>query len=225
MKIQKLLFVLLLMPFLAFSQNKNCVTLVHQGYTSVYDTVSDYPVMVSWIDTKDRLVCSGKLERKDNFAPDPKCTTQTNLQPAYDMINKTHKAKGVPGVDRGHMCPAADNQCNKIDLNECFYFSNMAAQYHSLNAGDWKKVEVITRELSTSYDSVYVWCGSVGVSEKVNGVAIPSKCWKVMYVVKTNTWYAYIFDNTPTKPQGVEKWTVSVADVTKLTGFTFTVKK
>jgi hypothetical protein len=53
MKMQK--FALLLMPFLAFSQNKNCVTLVHQGYTSVYDTVSDYPVMVSWIDTKDMM--------------------------------------------------------------------------------------------------------------------------------------------------------------------------
>lgn len=218
--IQKLLFPFLFIPILAFSQ-PNCVKLVHGGYTSIYDTINHYPVMVNWIDTKARLECSDKLQRKDNFAPDPKFPTQTNLQSAYEAINKDHKSKGVPGVDRGHMCPAADNQCNKVDLNECFYFSNMAPQYHSLNAGNWKKVEVMTRELSATYDSVYVWCGSIGSSEKINGVSIPSKCWKVMYVVRTKTWYAFIFDNTPTKPQGIDEWKVSPLDVTKLTGLKF----
>ena len=108
-------------------------------------------------------------------------------------------------------------------FRSCFYFSNMVAQYHSLNAGDWKKIEVMTRELSIQYDSVYVWCGSVGCTEKVNGMAVPSKCWKVIYVAQTKTWYAYIFDNTPTKPQGVEHWKVDVIDVTKLSGFTFKI--
>ena len=160
---KKLLLLLLVLPFLAFSQTtKNCVTLQHKGYTSVYDTTLDYPVMVSWVDVRNRVQCSNQIPRKDCFAPDPKEVKQTTLQSAYDAINKTHKAKGQAGVDRGHMCPAADNQCDKTELVECFYFSNMAAQYHSLNAGDWKKKEVMTRELSIQYDSVYVWCGSVG---------------------------------------------------------------
>lgn len=221
---KRFLLLLLILPFLAISQTKipnNCVNLVHKGYTSIYDTTLDYPVLVKWINTKNRIQCSNQIPRKDCFAPDPQEVKQTNLQSSYETINKTHKSKGIPGVDRGHMCPAADNQCDKTLLVECFYFSNMAAQYHSLNAGDWKKVEVMTRELSIQYDSVYVWCGSVGVSEKINDVAIPTKCWKVIYVVQTKTWYAFIFDNTPTKPQGVDKWKVNVTDVTKLTGFNF----
>ena len=54
-------------------------------------------------------------------------------------------------------------------------------------------------------------------------MAVPSKCWKVIYVAQTKTWYAYIFDNTPTKPQGVEHWKVDIIDVTKLSGFTFKI--
>jgi hypothetical protein len=217
---KKILLLLIFIPSLVYSQ-PNCIKLVHGGYTSIYDTINHYPAMVTWLDTKSRLECTDKLKRKDNFAPDPKCPTKTNLQSSYDAINKGHKLRGIPGVDRGHMCPAADNQCNKVDINECFYFSNMAPQYHRLNAGNWKTVEVMTRELSINYDSVYVWCGSIGSSEKVNGVSIPSKCWKVMYVVRTNTWYAFIFDNDPTVLQGIDKWKVSPSDITKLTGFKF----
>jgi DNA/RNA endonuclease G (NUC1) len=218
-----LLFLLLFLPLLSLSTQtkKTTITMIHKGYTTIYDTTLDYPVMVHWLDLKSRVGCDNPIPRKDCFAPDPMLPKQTNLQSAYDMVNKTHKNTNVPGVDRGHMCPAADNQCDNTELVECFYFSNMAPQYHSLNAGDWKKIEVMTRELSIQYDSVYVWCGSIGSSEKINGMSIPKQCWKVLYVVKTKTWYAWIMDNTPTKPQGTDKWKTTPANITKLTGFTF----
>ena len=193
---------------------KNCVVFKHKGYTTMFDTVLKYPVLVRWVDTKNRVECGAdKLARKDKFAPDPYLHAETNLE--KDYVGS--------GYDRGHMCPAADNECDPDELVECFYFSNMAAQPHALNAGDWKSVEEETRQLTLANDSVYVWCGSVGIAKKfgVHNVVAPTKCWKVIYVVKTKIYLAYIMDNTFNKPVGMAHWAVKVPDVEKLTGFTF----
>lgn len=216
----KILLLLILFPTILLSQ-KNCVTLTHKGYTSIYDTTIDYPVMVKWIETKNRLECLDKIPRKNKFKPDPLLKSQTDLKDEYELINKNHKEKGIPGIDRGHMCPAADNQCDQTLLEECFYFSNMAPQYHSLNAGDWKKLEIMTRELSIENDSVYVWCGSIGINEKSNGLTIPLKCWKVIYIVKTKTYYAFVFDNKSEKPKGLGQCKVNMTEIEVLTGLNF----
>ena len=52
-------------------------------------------------------------------------------------------------------------------------------------------------------------------------VAVPTQCWKVIYIVKTKEWMAYLFNNTTDKPTGVNSHKVTVADITKLTGFKF----
>jgi hypothetical protein len=99
----------------------------------------------------------------------------------------------------------------------------MTAQYHSLNAGDWKSVEVLERDLAKTNDSVHVWCGSVGVAKTIGAdkVAVPTQCWKVIYVKKSKEYLAFIFNNTTDKPTGVNSHKVLVTDVEKLTGFKF----
>ncbi len=207
---------------------KDTITLKHSGYTTLWSSTLDYPLMVQWWDTKERCDCE-RIPRKDDFGPDPLLKKETDIQVEYDSANKTQKAKNLKGFDRGHMSPAADNQCPLKSKNvtaqklqeECFYFTNMAPQYHSLNAGDWKKLEERTRELTTLNDSVYVWCGSVGTQMIINGLHIPAKCWKVIYIKKTKTYECYIFNNTPDKPVGLDKWKVTKEEVEKLTGFKF----
>ena len=201
--------------FIAPSKTEKTVKLQHQGYVAYYSPELHYSLKVEWWDTNKRLVCpDSKVPRKDEFAPDPLLPAETDL--AKDYVGS--------GTDRGHMCPAADNQCNAEWQRECFYFSNMAPQYHSLNAGDWKKLEVRTRELATQYDSVMVWCGSIGVERKIGTTSVPTKCWKVIFVKKTKHWEAYIFNNTPEKPIGLDKWAVKKEEVEKLTGYKFTIK-
>ena len=188
------------------------VILNHAGYVSHYNTTLKYPVEVEWWATKSRLVCPDtKVPRKDEFAQDPLLPNETDLADDY---------KGS-GFDRGHMCPAADNQCNADWQRECFYFSNMSPQYHSLNAGVWKTLEVRTRELASQLDSVRVWCGNVGNVAKIGEVAVPSKCWKVIYIKKTKVWEAYIFENTKDQTKKLDQLAVKVSDVEKLTGFKF----
>jgi endonuclease G len=168
--------------------------------------------MVEWWATKAKVSCDRPLARKDNFKPDPLLPNETNLAIDY---------KGS-GFDRGHMMPAADNLCQTpLVQDECFYFSNMSAQYHSLNAGDWKGVETLERQLASEKDSIHVWCGNIGEIKKIGTVSVPEKCWKVIYIKKTGEWMAYLFTNDQSKPDGYANNKVDVSEIEKLTKFKF----
>jgi endonuclease G len=191
---------------------QDVVVLKHTNYTSHFSKSKHYPVMVEWWITKAKSSCVNQLARKDNFKPDPLLLNETDL--AADYVGS--------GTDRGHNMPAAENQCQTPGVqDECFYFSNMTPQYHSLNAGDWKSLEVLERQIAVDNDSVHVWCGSIGEAKKIGKVSVPTECWKVIYVLKTKEWMAYEFKNTTDKPSGLNSHKVSVADITKLTGLKF----
>ena len=215
----KRIFFLVLLS-LAFSLGLNAqkipagdtVRLKHTNYVTVFSKSHKYPVLVEWWATKAKVGCEKPLARKDNFQPDPLLPEDTKL--GKDYVGS--------GTDRGHMCPAADNLCQTPAVqDECFYFSNMAPQYHSLNAGDWKSLETLCRKIAIESDSVHIWCGNIGEAKKIGAVSVPKQCWKVIYVVKTKQWEAYLFDNTADKPTGLNSHKVTVADITKITGFKF----
>jgi endonuclease G len=129
--------ILLSLLFVSSSQIQDQVVLKHTNYTSLFSKSKKYPVMVEWWVTKSMVSCPTPLKRKDNFKPDPLLPEHTNI--AKDYVGS--------GYDRGHMMPAADNLCQtQLIQDESFYFSNMSAQTHRLNAGDWKSLETFTRE-------------------------------------------------------------------------------
>lgn len=193
-------------------KSQDTVRIKHTNYTTVFSKSKKYPVLVEWWATKAKIGCSTPLKRKDNFKPDPKLPKET------DLINDYKNS----GFDRGHMMPAADNLCQTPQVqDECFYFSNMSAQYHSLNAGDWKSVEVWTRDMALKYDSIHVWSGNIGEMKKIGTVSVPTECWKVVYIKKTKEYFAFMFDNKNIKQTGMKSHEVSVDIVTKTTGFKF----
>ena len=204
--------VLLSLLFVSSSQNKNEVVLKHTNYTSTFSISKKYPVMVEWWVTKAMVSCPTPLKRKDNFKPDPLLPQHTDI--AKDYVGS--------GYDRGHMMPAADNLCQTQQIqDESFYFSNMSAQTHRLNAGDWKSLETFTREESKIKDSIHVWAGNVGEINKIGGVSVPKYCWKVIHIKKENKWVAYLFENNTSNPDGFKNNEVAIKDITSLTGFTF----
>jgi endonuclease G, mitochondrial len=204
--------ILLSLLFVSSSQNKNEVTLKHTNYTSTFSISKKYPVMVEWWVTKAMVSCPTPLKRKDNFKPDPLLSQHTDI--AKDYVGS--------GYDRGHMMPAADNLCQTQQIqDESFYFSNMAAQTHRLNAGDWKSLETFTRDESKLKDSIHVWAGNVGEIKKIGRVSVPKYCWKVIHIKKENKWVAYLFENNTSNPDGFKNNEVSLKEITSLTGFTF----
>ena len=209
---KKLFLTTILFLSIGISYSQDTIRVKHTNYTTVFSKSKKYPVVVEWWVTKDMVSCPSPLKRKDNFKPDPKLFEYTDL--LKDYVGS--------GFDRGHMMPAADNLCQTQQVqDECFYFSNMAAQYHSLNAGDWKSLETYVREESKKSDSIRVWCGNVGEIKKIGSVSVPKYCWKVIYIKKKNIWKSYLFENTKNKPDGFQNNEVNIEVIKKLTGFEF----
>ena len=208
----RVLYTVLVILFVRPIFAQDTVRLIHKEYTSVFSKSLKYPVLVEWWVTKSKVTCTKPVPRHDKFAPDPLLTAHTDL--ANDYVGS--------GFDRGHMAPAADNQCSgKEAMTESFYFSNMAAQYGQLNRGDWKTLEMYTRELAKDKDSVKVWTGSVGVRRTIGSVSVPTKCWKVLYIKKTGEWLAFIFNNDQSKADGIENNKVNIKEIELLTNFKF----
>jgi len=209
---KKFFTLILVLCFALGLKAQDVVVLKHTNYTSHFSKSKKYPVLVEWWETKAKVGCPTPLPRKDNFKPDPLLPNETNI--GADYVNS--------GTDRGHLMPAKSNQCQTPAVqDECFYYSNMAAQYHSLNAGDWKSLETLTREWAVQQDSVHIWAGNVGEAKRIGKVAVPTKCWKVIYIVKSKEWFAYLFDNNTSKPDGINNNKVLVSDIEKLTGLKF----
>lgn len=208
-----LLSLLLLISFTVSAQDT--VTLQHKAYTTTFSKSKGYPVKVEWWVSRASIECAVKAKRGDKFIPDPKLPTETNLQSDYTG----------QGFDRGHNFPAADASCDQVANDQSFYFSNMTPQYPSLNRGDWKELETMTRTEVKLYDSVYVWCGSVGEIKKIGKISVPKQCWKVIYVKRMNTYTAYLFDNNTAKADGVKNNEVDLEVVEQISGFKFKINK
>jgi len=207
-----LLLTTLLFTLVVTIYGQDVVELKHTNYVSHFSKSKKYPVMVEWWETKASVGCSNPLPRKDNFKPDPLLPTETNI--GQDYVNS--------GYDRGHLMPAKSNQCQTPFVqDECFYYSNMAAQTHRLNAGDWKSLETLTREWAVANDSVHIWAGNVGEIKKIGTTSVPKQCWKAIYVKKTNEWFFYLFENDLSNPDGLNNNKVLREDIEKLTGFKF----
>jgi endonuclease G len=210
MKKISLLFTLLIISVTLFAQD--VVVLKHTNYTSHFSKSKRYPIMVEWWETRAKIGCPTPLPRKDNFKPDPLLPVETNI--GNDYVGS--------GLDRGHLMPAKSNQCQTQAVqDECFYYSNMAAQTHRLNAGDWKSLETMTREYAVKEDSVHIWAGNVGEIKRIGKVAVPKQCWKVVYYKKSNEWQAFLFDNDQSTPDGLNNNKVDIIDIEKLTGLKF----
>jgi endonuclease G len=210
--IKIILLITVLVFFAIGGRAQDVVVLKHTNYTSHFSKSKKYPVMVEWWETKAKVACANPLPRKDAFQPDPQLVVETSIK--EDYVGS--------GYDRGHMSPAASNQCQTAGVQiECFYMSNMAAQTHRLNAGDWKSLEVLTRDIASKQDSVRIWAGNVGEIKRIGRVAVPKQCWKVVYVKASNEWMAFIFENDLSNPDGINNNKVDLVDVEKLTGFKF----
>jgi endonuclease G len=206
---------LLLLLFISFSVLSQDISILkHTNYTSHFSISKRYPVIVEYYLTKNMVTCPTPLKRKDAFKPDPLLPDKTNI--VKDYVGS--------GTDRGHMMPAAENLCQSQSIqDECFYMSNMSAQYHTLNAGDWKAVETMERKLAESEGDLKVWTGNIGELKKIGTVSVPAKCWKVIYVKSTKKWLAYLFDNNTStlNKDGITNNIVDKEVITLMTGIRF----
>jgi endonuclease G len=188
---------------------QDTVRVRHANYQSVFSRSLRYPILVEWSTTRSELQCSIAAKRTDKFLPDPKLQNDSDIHADYFRS----------GFDRGHLAPAGDSRCNQRDMDESFYYTNMAPQYPGLNRGQWKALEDWTRMLAVENDSVHVRAGCVGNMRRINRVAVPTHCWKVIKV--KNEIEAYVFANVPQRSASLNMHKVPLDSIRRLTGFTF----
>lgn len=207
-----ILLLLLLYGYSAFSQPSDTVTVKHKYYSTTFSKSKHFPVVVKYWLTKKMLTCKTRVQRTNNFRPDPLLPNDTDLKSDY-----AHS-----GYDQGHNMDAYDNGCDPVGMSESFYYSNMSPQTPALNRGEWKSLEEYTRTKATKYDSVLVWCGSVAIGKKhIGKIAVPDYCWKMIFIKNQKTTEAFSFQNDTSPSKPLQSYQVSVDSIRHLSGFRF----
>lgn len=188
--------------------------IIHAGYTVSYNPEWHIPNWVSYELTRDET--EGKLDRSDDFEVDPKVK---GVCPSNEDYKRS-------GYDRGHMAPAADMKWNSTVMKECFYYSNMCPQKHSLNAGRWKTLEEKVRDWAQQDSAIVIVCGPIvdkGYNTIGNArVAVPQRFFKVILApfLKKPRAIGFIMKNEK-EELPLSSYAVSVDRVEKITGLDF----
>lgn len=184
----------------------------HIGYTVLYDQPRRIPRWVAYELTSDELM--GDEERSSTFKRDP----------LWKGEQGDHKDYTGSGYDRGHMAPAADMKWSEEAMHESFYVTNICPQLHNLNAGDWKSLEELVRDLAAKYGNIYVVCGPIVGKAKggkigQNGVVVPDSFFKALLVKSSDGWHsiAFIMNNEAGK-KPLMTYALTVNDLEKKCG-------
>jgi endonuclease G len=204
-------------------------------YALSYNSSKGNSNWVSWQLNKGWL---GRTTRGNPFAPDLSL-------PAGFQVVRPNDYRGS-GLDRGHMCPAADRSCTKEDMDATFVMSNMVPQAPDLNRITWEKLEAYCREQVRERDvDLYVSAGPAGrggtgsdgprtyLRGAKGRIVVPKSCWKVVLAVpagtadpgKVTAAEARVFSVIMPNVQGLDtdwrSFAVPAKDVEELTGFSF----
>src|SRR5262245_13167622 len=95
---------------------KSGTPLCRKGYALSHDPARKTPIWVA--EYLDKSKASGKLDRSDNFKPDPDL-------PVGDRAELADYKSASKKYDRGHMSAAKDNAWDADAMDQSFYLSNM----------------------------------------------------------------------------------------------------
>lgn len=178
----KFLILFFLICATAFSQKRDSVYFKSEFFDGYYSEVKEQPLVVNY---RVKNCNYGYSRRGLKFFKN-------------DSIHTSDDKDYYKNVwDKGHLVPAASNNCSQKSIKQTFTYLNCALQYYELNRGVWRYLEERERELSLVYD-VYV---KIVVEFKTNqvlktGATIPSGFFKYIYIKELDTSYTYYFPNT-----------------------------
>lgn len=164
---RKILFLLLFLPTLVFSQN-DTLRIDAGIYTVRYSEALEQPLNVEY-----KVLCpDGSASRKgmDFYKNDSVHTSDNN-----DYKSNVW--------DKGHMAPAAAFNCTKEMLKKTFSYLNCALQHQDLNRVHWRLLEAYERDLAKEGE-VFIAITVHYENPKVlpTGATIPSGFTKRIYL-------------------------------------------
>lgn len=195
-----------------------------RNYSLLYD---EDLKMAYWVAYPYCSYYNGKSGRTDNWAFDP----------AIDSKFQANYALGGFGsaYDRGHQIPSADRQRDKESNYATFYSTNITPQIgKKLNQTIWAELENKVRSWSSGTDTIFVVTGAAATTSTDtnvkyvthrNGVkvAVPKYYYKALArkIEGQFRTIAFKLDQKEYSDKNFMKYAISVAELEKITGFTF----
>ena len=165
-------------------QYKVDTTIINDAYTAYINKQLGQPLYVKYKLYKGGGTCT----RASNWVNDTK----------LKLVDENQYKNTI--YDKGHLANAEDfaYDCHLDSLT--FRDYNRLPQTRKLNRGIWKLTETEVRKMSQT-DSLMIYCGGYWGTPniEVNGMKIPSICWKVVYSLsKKKIILCTIYYNTDT---------------------------
>lgn len=145
--------------------------------------------------------------------------------PAVESCPQGWEYRGT-GYSRGHMAPAMDMRWNRTTMAQCFYMTNMCPQDTKLNNDHWRVLEEKVHRWAKRDKRLMVYTGPIMgknprmIGKQQQNIAVPDAFFKVVFAPDQKRAIAFIYDNKPC-PGNISKYAVTVAEVERRTGLTF----
>lgn len=186
---------ILLLTLTSFSQKSKKIKFEKENYWGYYSEVFEQPL---YIEYKVHHCDYGESRKGIKFFRDKEIHTSDNA----DYYKNPW--------DRGHLVPAASQNCTYPMIKETFNYLNCALQYYKLNQGVWRDLEEYERELATKWEVVVeVKVEFNENSKKLNtGAVVPSGFWKTIILDDGLIVYEYYFPNVDPIHKDYEKYQI-----------------
>lgn len=229
-----------------YKDNNQTITVTHFAPLSASKVARNFTVCFNkekgyadWVAYPiHKCYMNGSYNRTDDWAYDPKIPT--DLQP--NLMMGSYRGSWV----RGHQTMSYHRYVNySNELNaQTFYSSNIMPQDYAFNSGKWNDLESVctNKGMTSGADTLYCVTGTYGVKGSTTDkagkeVAVPEYCFKVLLKARSannRTPIAEITDpdalmaigyvalNDASSNSGrLSDYTMSVADVEQMTGYSF----
>jgi endonuclease G len=215
-------------------KEREAFLILRPQWVASYNDSKRTPNWLCWHINQQSLPKDFRFRRQEFFNPDsllPKSFTRVEH---FDY----HRDNGF---DRGHLCPAADRSLSDEDNRTTFLTTNIVPQAPNNNQLAWERFERHCRELARRHE-VFIAAGPHGRGGEGQfgprteigrtRVQVPSHTWKVVLalpagktspkdVTPQTTVVALITPNNQSVTEDWRRYEVSVADVERLTGYSF----
>jgi endonuclease G len=179
------------------TNNLSEVIISRAQYVLSYNRKMRIPNWVAWkLDFND----IGHIGRTNNFVPDNDLEKYLSTYSEHAVSPSDYFGSCY---DRGHQVPSADRDDNFSNNQATFLMSNMIPQTPYLNRVIWEHLEAYTRDLVVAQGKkVYIIAGPIfdedfGAIGPDKNIKVPTKNFKVIYILDANQTSADINSNTP----------------------------
>ena len=173
----------LLLPLSLYSQKRDSVHFSTTYYKGIYSEIKEQPLLIEY----EVNNCNYGINRKG-----------LEFYTCDSIHTSDHRDYYKNVWDKGHMVPAASQNCSRGMIKETFSYLNCALQHQDLNRNVWRYLEEYERKLSKVQDVHIKITVEFKHKQKLkSGATIPSGFYKSIIINGGDLIMEYYFPNKP----------------------------